>query len=171
MDDDNYEYINTNGENMNYVEYLRSYVGNNPVILVGSVVIVLRNSTDILLQKRVTTSYGSWGLPGGLMEMKESTEETARREVFEETGLRLGKLNLEEVVSGEDNYLKLSNGDEFYAVTIVYSTEEVSGNLVVDQSESLDVRYFSVDDLPDEIVGSHRRILMRFFESRTNGSI
>ncbi|WP_321166921.1 NUDIX domain-containing protein [Oceanobacillus kimchii] len=38
----------------------------------------------MLLQKR---HDGSWGLPGGLMDLEESFEEVAMREVFEETGL------------------------------------------------------------------------------------
>lgn len=150
---------------MNYVEYLRSYVGNKPVILVGSVVIAINKKNEILLQKRATTSYGSWGLPGGLMELKESTEDTARREVFEETRLKIGKLKLEEVVSGEKNYLKVSNGDEFYAVTIVYSTEEIFGSIVPDSNESLEIKFFKYDSLPDKIVGSHKRMILKYIES------
>lgn len=36
-------------------------------------------------------------------------QKIARREVFEETGLRINRLHLEEVVSGEHCYLKVPN--------------------------------------------------------------
>jgi 8-oxo-dGTP pyrophosphatase MutT (NUDIX family) len=50
-----------------------------------------------LLQHR---KDGNWGLPGGLMERGESLEETAIREVYEETGLTLKCLTLLELFSG-----------------------------------------------------------------------
>lgn len=103
------------------------------------------------------------------MELEESTEETARREVYEETGLRIGKLNLEEVVSGVNNYVKVSNGDEFYGVTIVYSTDDISGKIMVDKNESLAVSYFRFDDLPDKIVGSHKEMIARYIASNYDG--
>ncbi|GLO66088.1 MULTISPECIES: NUDIX domain-containing protein [Oceanobacillus] len=69
---------------MEYYKYLRQYVGHRPIILPGSVVIILNEKNEGLLQKR---HDGSWGLPGGLMDLEESFEEVAMREVFEETGL------------------------------------------------------------------------------------
>jgi 8-oxo-dGTP pyrophosphatase MutT (NUDIX family) len=41
------------------------------------------------------------GITSGLMELGESTEETLRREVFEETGLKIGALTLFGVYSGK----------------------------------------------------------------------
>lgn len=59
----------------NYVSELRKLVGHRPLILVGATTIIINDENKILLQKRKTTAYGRWGLPGGLMELGESIEE------------------------------------------------------------------------------------------------
>lgn len=148
---------------MGYIEDLRELVGHRPLILVGAVTIIMDNENRILLQKRKASS-GRWGIPGGLMELGETAEETARREVLEETGLTVGKLNLIDVLSGQENFLKVSNGDEFYAVTIAFYTNEISGSLKVDKSESFGFEFFHINELPSDIVKSHRKIIDRFLE-------
>lgn len=153
---------------MSYVEDLRKIVGHRPLILVGAVTIIINNKKRILLQKRKATSFGMWGLPGGLMELGESTEDTARREVLEETGLTIGNLNLIDVFSGPGNFLKVQNGDEFYSVTVAYYTNEVNGNLVIDESESLGFSFFDINQLPDNIVKSHRKMINKFLELDIN---
>lgn len=146
---------------MGYIEELRAVVGHRPLILVGAVVAVVDDRNRVLLQQRVHP-YGKWALPGGLMELGESAEDTARRELREETALEIGELRLIDVFSGPQSFLTAPNGDQYYAVTIAYSTREARGELIVDRSESLDFRYFPLNELPDGIVGSHRRILDRF---------
>ncbi len=145
---------------MGYIEELRALVGHRPLILVGSLVIIKNKSGEILLQQR-NHPHGFWGLPGGLMELGESTEETARREVLEETGLTIGKCKMIDVISGANNYAKAANGDEFYMVTIVYETNEFFGELRMDSSESLDLRFFHINQLPKQMVQSHQRILRK----------
>src|SRR5699024_2262717 len=81
------------GKPMGYIEDLRKIVGHRPLILVGSVVIIIDEQGKLLLQQR-TFPNGVWGIPGGLMELGESTEDVARREIFEETGLHIGQLHL-----------------------------------------------------------------------------
>lgn len=103
-----------------------------------------------------------WGIPGGLMELGESAEETAKREVFEETGLTVGKLKLIDVFSREGSYIKVPNGDEFYAVTVAYYTNEISGSFNMDESESLEFAFISIDEFPKNIVKSHKKIIDRF---------
>ncbi|MBU6080291.1 NUDIX hydrolase [Allobacillus halotolerans] len=133
---------------MEYFRYLRQYVGHKPIILPGSVVIILNDQDEVLLQKR---HNGTWGLPGGLMDLGESFEEVAKREVFEETGLKVDNLNLLNVYSGPEYYLKVENGDELYSATAVYYTENVCGDLKIDYSESKDMKYFTIDNLPYEL--------------------
>lgn len=133
---------------MEYYKFLRQYVGHQPIILPGSVVLILNTENEILLQKRYN---GGWGLPGGLMELGESLEDTAKREVQEETGLAITDLQLLGVFSGPDCYLKVSNGDELYAVTAVFYTRNVLGNLVIDYNESETMQYFSLYHLPNDL--------------------
>ncbi len=133
---------------LNYVKELRKLVGHRPLILPGSVVLIFNDNSELLLQQR---RDGSWGLPGGIMELGESLEETARREVKEETGLDIGELGLLDVFSGKDFYLKVSNGDELYSVTAVFVAKEVKGNIEIDKQESIDVQYFNVKELPDDL--------------------
>lgn len=138
---------------MEYYQYLRQYVGNQPLILPGSVVIIANNKDEILLQLK---HNGNWGLPGGLMDLGESFEEVAKREVLEETGLGINNLKLLDVYSGSDYYLKVSNGDELYSATAVYYTTQVSGIMSIDYSESKDIKFLKIEELPDTLTNTDR---------------
>ncbi|MCM3387836.1 NUDIX hydrolase [Ureibacillus chungkukjangi] len=132
---------------MEYYKAIRKYVGNKPLLLPGSVVIIVNDKKDILLQQRPN---GSWGLPGGLMDLGESYEEVAYREVFEETGLTVRDLKLLGVFSGKDYFSKIENGDEFYSVTAVFLSKNVSGKLRINH-ESQALTYYSPLQLPDNM--------------------
>ncbi|MYL50666.1 NUDIX domain-containing protein [Halobacillus litoralis] len=143
---------------MGYVEDLRAIIGHRPVILVGSVVIILDREGRILLQER-TSPQGVWGLPGGLMELGESTEQVAKREAFEETGLEVDDLQLLNVYSGADQFSRAPNGDEFYVVTTAYFTKVYRGNYNFDPVETVQVKFFEFHDLPEKMIGSHRKMI------------
>lgn len=146
---------------MEYFRYLRQYVGHQPIILPGSVVIILNEKNEVLLQKR---RDGYWGLPGGLMDLGESFEEVARREVFEETGLIVKSLILLELRSGPDCYLKVENGDELYSATAVYYTKAVSGEMKVDYNESEKMQYVSIGELPQKINDNDKKSIEYYFK-------
>lgn len=150
---------------MGYIEDLRKIIGKRPIILVGSVVILVNKKGEILLQERKYPK-GYWGIPGGLMELGESTEETAKREVFEETNLIIDQLNFINVYSGSEYFVTAQNGDEFYMVTIAYFTTDFHGELKVDPTESVSMQFFHPDQLPDQIVASHKVILNEYLDKR-----
>lgn len=141
---------------MEYYKEIRKYVGHSPLILPGSVVLILNEKNEVLLQER---KIGIFGLPGGLMELGESLEDTARREVLEETGLQLGKLKLCHVYSGPDYYIENPNGDTFYAVTAVYRTKDYKGDISPDGIESLSLQFFDPNYLPEGILTSYRKFI------------
>ncbi|MCU5298880.1 NUDIX hydrolase [Bacillus paranthracis] len=134
---------------MGYIEELRKVVGSRPLNLAGVAVAVFSEQGQILLQQR---RNGIWGVPGGFVELGESTEEAGRREVFEETGIEIGTLQLISVFSGKEFFVKLPNGDEFYPITIAYLCKDIKGGLLkADGIESLSVQFFDFDKLPENI--------------------
>jgi ADP-ribose pyrophosphatase YjhB (NUDIX family) len=148
---------------MSYFQELRHLVGHRPLILVGAQVIIFDQDRRLLLQYRSDDS--TWGLPGGFMEMGETIEENARREVKEETGLDLGALTLFGIYSGKDYFYTCPNGDQVYAVIAVYITHEVTGRLAADGEESTEVRYFMANQLPAEMLPPMRGIIEDYMNS------
>ena len=82
--------------------------------------------------------------------MGEKIEETAAREVYEETGLILESLELFGVFSGQELYYQYPNGDEVFNVDIVYTSSTYTGDLNM-SVEGKDIRFFDINNLPENI--------------------
>ncbi|MBQ6251045.1 NUDIX hydrolase [Ruminococcus sp.] len=131
---------------MGYILDLRKELGSRPLIMAGAGVIIINDKNEILLGKR--TDNGYWDYPAGSMEIGESFEECARREVFEETGLTCGKLEYFMELSGEDTFYEYPNGDQVYLAVIIYICRDFSGELKVQEEEVYEQRFFPIDRLP-----------------------
>ncbi|MDR7857875.1 NUDIX hydrolase [Tissierella sp.] len=143
-----------------YIGELRKLIGTRPIIMCGANVILLNDKDQILLHHRIDRDW--WGLPGGAMELGESLEQTASREVFEEVGLVCGNLKLFNVYSGERLYYKYPDGNEVYNVTATYLCKDYSGEIVIDPSEGRDVRFFSLDKIPSNLSSTIKEIVEEF---------
>ncbi len=146
-----------------YISQLRKCVGHLPLMMVDATVLVLNNRKELLMLKRSDTQ--DWGMPGGSMELGETVEETARRELLEETNLTTDELELFGVFSGPDQYFKYPNGDEVYNVSVVYLAHGVQGHVKMNDGENSDPEYFDLAHLPQNIGSPIRPILKKLTET------
>lgn len=147
----------------NYVETISRKIGHDLLVLVGANVIIYNTHHEYLLQQRAN---GNWRLMGGLMVVGESLEETAIREVYEESGSTIESLMQLQTFSGTAFRFKLKNEDEIYVVTTLFLANQVSGEMAYDgNDETLNLKYFSYQDLPETLEDEYRKYIQYFEDS------
>lgn len=134
---------------MGYIMDLRKELPNphRPIIMCSAGIVILDKEGRVLLQRR--SDNKKWGLPGGSLELKESFEEAAIREAYEEVGLKIKSLQLFNVYSGEKCYNKYPNGDEIYNASAIFISNDYEGEVTLDGDESLEAIFFKKEDIPE----------------------
>jgi 8-oxo-dGTP pyrophosphatase MutT (NUDIX family) len=145
---------------MSYIKDIRKFVGHEPILTAGVVLFVFNDNDEILLQLR--TDYNQYGFPGGSMELGESFEETAARELKEETNLIVDELVSIKVVSGKDTYREYPNGDKLYDITNMFLVKRYHGELKVNDDESRKFEWFNINDLPDNMTEHTKNYINKF---------
>jgi 8-oxo-dGTP diphosphatase len=118
--------------------------------------IIIEIDKKIVLVKRKNPPYG-WALPGGFVELGESVENTAKREVKEETGLELTNLKQFHVYSQPDR------DPRRHTVSIVFTANGVGLPKAAD--DAAEIMLFILHDLPQNITFDHRQILEDYKKS------
>lgn len=113
-----------------------------PVVGVGAV--ILRDDRVLLVRRRRPPRQGQWSLPGGAQELGETVEEAVRREVREETGLELERIQLLTVV---DFIQRDPDGRIRYHYTLVDVLGEAAPGEVRPGDDACEAAWFPVSEL------------------------
>lgn len=131
-----------------YIQTMRNLIGHETLLTIGCGAIIEDELGRILLQRR--TDNNTWGIPGGIMEIGETFEETVKREVLEETNLVLKDLSLFGLYSGKKGFASYPNGDQVDSVQIILFTKNYEGELNMN-NESKELYFIAKENLPSNL--------------------
>jgi 8-oxo-dGTP pyrophosphatase MutT (NUDIX family) len=123
-----------------HIAEIRAAIGSR-LLLMPAVSNAVFDAEDRLLLLRHTEWDGGWGTPGGAVEPDETPVEAARRELAEETGLRLEPQAIVAVLGGPDHVVRYANGDETAYVTTIFASRWDGAAVVPDGREVDDARW------------------------------
>jgi len=142
-----------------------SYEYPRPALTADVAVLRLEGIPEILLVERKDPPFeGMWALPGGFMEIDESLEVAARRELKEETGIKAGEL------IRYDSYDEPGRDPRGRTVTQVFVMiwKETMGKAVAD-SDANAVKWFDLTRLP-QLAFDHAKIIGDVLEMIREGA-
>ena len=149
----------------NYIMDLRKFVSHQALLQCAGSVIIENEKGEILLGRR--TDNHLWGYAGGSVELGETVEECAKRELYEEMGLTVHSMELFMVNSGHETHYIYPNGDEVYNVEIIYISRDYSGEIRRQPEEIEEIRFFSASQITlDMISPPIRPVFRKYLESK-----
>ena len=121
--------------------------------------LICPNGNSILLGKRAySPGKGEWGLPGGFMELNETLEQAAIRELKEETNLK-GKVNH---ILGTCSHYGSVFGDVLLIGLIVDLQNDLS--LMKAGDDVSELQFFNINKLPKLAFECHRKIVSYYID-------
>ncbi len=126
-----------------------------PAITVDCIVLTtVLNEKKILLIKRKHEPYkNKWAFPGGFVDMDETTEEAAKRELKEETNL------IAEDLTQVHTFSDVDRDSRGRTISIVYYSEVMNENAKIKAGDDAkEVSLFNLNSLPD-LAFDHQKIL------------
>lgn len=104
---------------------------------------IFRNNKILLVHE----NNGTWSLPGGWCDVLESVKSNTEKEVREETGLNVKAVK---IISIQDRN-KHNKPVYAYGVCKIFVLCEVINGKFVENIETTEIRYFSLQDLPHNL--------------------
>ncbi len=148
---------------MDYIKWIRSKVGHEKIILNYATIVVTNSKGEILLQKR--SDNNMWGLPGGALELGESFEEAAHREVLEETGYMVEIRSMIGVFS--KYFHRYPNGDEAQTISVAYEASIIEDEMQVETDcETLGLKFIDPKKVPKLFNKKYNDIIDMYLASK-----
>ncbi len=121
-----------------------TYKYPRPAMTADCIVITKEAKPKVLLIQRGDEPFkGCWAFPGGFMDMEETTEQCAIRELEEETGLKVGKVNQ------IGAYSKVDRDPRGRTVTVAYLAIVDAPMAVSGQDDAAKAEWWPLSTLPE----------------------
>jgi len=112
-----------------------------PRVAQGISAVIIKKGKVLLVKRKREPFKGTWMFPGGFMDFGEHPLETLKREIKEETGLKIKKAKLIDI-------LKTKNDPRDVYLAFFYETEVFDGPLKNDDEENEKIDWFDIQKPP-----------------------
>ena len=130
-----------------------TYKYPRPAVTADCIVITKEAEPKVLLIERGGEPFkGCWALPGGFMNMDETTEQCAFRELEEETGLKVSE------VHQIGAYSRVDRDPRGRTITVAYLAVVDAPMAVIGQDDAAKAQWFPLSALP-ELAFDHDEIM------------
>ena len=125
---------------------------------VGTNIFVVREDNLLLGLRRNVFGDGSWGLPGGHLEMNEAMIDAASRELFEETGLQAKSFTFTSIINDHKR--------EGHYIQVGFVAQDVIGEPELREPDRCAKwNWFPLNNLPENIFVAHKKQIQLFLEA------
>ena len=140
-----------------YIKKIRKLIGHAPMLIPHAVVILFNEENKVLFEVRSDDGY--FDFPGGSVDMGEEVIETAKRELYEETGLIADELELFDVYSGPITKYTYFNQDVIYGVDTFYVCRKYHGELKPQKEEVKSLMFLDVNGINGKLSPRNKKVI------------
>lgn len=152
-----------------YIKKIRQKIGHQKFIHPAARIIIENEKEEILFIKR--KDNGNLGIPAGGFEENETIEECIIREVKEETGLEILKMNLIGLSSNpKKETVKYPNGDVIQYFVCEFYSNNFKGKMKVDDIEVSNVEFLEFNNFK-KLPENEQRIFESLEYFKINGRV
>jgi len=137
----------------------RPGAGVGVMILKGNKVLLGKRHEDPEKASSLLKGEGTWTMPGGKLDFKETFEEGAKREVMEETGIELNDVK---VICVNNDMV-----EDAHFVTIGLFSDDFKGEArIMEPDEITEWQWFDLDNLPEPLFFPSAEILENYKQNK-----
>lgn len=136
---------------------------SSDVVRVSCEMIIQKDDKVLMGKRGKVFGEGSWAFSGGHLEIGETVEDCARRELKEEVGIVPTKLKLLGII----NDIRNIPGQTKHYIRFIFLIEDFSGEIMNKEPDKCEGwEWFSQNSLPEPIFVGHQKTI-QFFLSKT----
>ena len=136
------------------------------VARIGIGVFIFKEGKFLMGRRRNAHGDGTWSIPGGHLEFGETFEDTAKREVLEETGLAIKNVRFGAVTN---DYFK--NEDKHYVTIWMLSNWESGKEQITEPDKFIEMQWRDFDTLPEPLFLPWQQLLSSQFIDGMKGEL
>lgn len=115
----------------------------------------------LMCRRREDVDFGMYELPGGKMEVGENIIDGLRREIIEETGLKIEVEEIKNLNEIKEIQPFMIISDPLKRVALFFKAKKTGGNLLIETEEQTEIRFYNKSEVRSMLAKNMVRPLVK----------